>query len=49
MRIKSGTRHGARIKLRRRWKINPKTRIKKSGKIYSRKKLKAVLRKSDKL
>ena len=29
-----------RIKLRRRWRINPKTRIKKSGKIYRRKKSK---------
>ncbi len=28
------------IKIRRRWKINPKTKVKKSGKIYNRKKLK---------
>jgi len=27
-----------RIKIRRRWVINPKTRVKKSKKIYSRKK-----------
>ena len=31
---------GLGIKIRRTWKINPKTRVKKSGKIYSRKKLK---------
>jgi len=28
------------VKIRKRWKINPKTRVKKSKKIYSRKKAK---------
>jgi len=26
-----------KVKIRRKWKINPKTRVKESGKIYSRK------------
>jgi len=29
-----------RIKIRKKWVINPKTRVKGSGKIYSRKKYK---------
>lgn len=34
-----------RIKIRRSWKINPGTRVKKSSKIYSRKKIKKTLKK----
>ena len=34
---------GERIKIRRSWMINPKTRIKKSKRAYSRKNKKALL------
>jgi len=34
-----------RVKIRRLWRINPKTRVKKSAKVYSRKKAKAKLKK----
>lgn len=34
-----------RIKVRRRWRINPKTRVKESNKVYSRKKAKALAEK----
>lgn len=33
-----------RIKIRKAWSINPKTRVKKSKKIYSRKKLKKEIK-----
>lgn len=33
-----------RIKIRRAWKINPKTKIKKSDKIYNRKKIKKIIK-----
>ena len=33
------------VKIRRRWKINPKTRVKKSKRAYNRKKHKRKLRK----
>lgn len=34
-----------KIKIRRRWRINPKTRVKESKKVYSRKRTKEELRK----
>ncbi|UCB57285.1 MAG: hypothetical protein JSV30_01495 [Candidatus Omnitrophota bacterium] len=34
------------IKIRKRWKINPKTKIKESAKRYSRKKDKKLVRKA---
>jgi len=34
-----------KVKIRRRWKINPKIRIKKSKRIYNRKKAKRELKK----
>lgn len=37
-----------RIKVRRSWAINPKTRIKRSSKIYSRRKLKSEIKKIEK-
>lgn len=34
-----------KVKVRRRWSINPKTKVKKSNKIYSRKHAKEELKK----
>jgi hypothetical protein len=33
-----------KVKIRRFWPINPRTRVKKSGRIYSRKKVKKELK-----
>ena len=38
-----------RIKIRRKWRINPRTKVKKSDKIYRRPRAKAKLRKLIKL
>ncbi|MFH1847905.1 MAG: hypothetical protein ABH825_01655 [Candidatus Omnitrophota bacterium] len=35
-----------KVKIRRRWKITPKSRVRESEKLYSRKKAKAGLRKA---
>jgi hypothetical protein len=45
--MKSGMKKKRRIKIRKKWAINPKTRIKESKKAYSRKRQKARLRRTD--